>query len=44
MCLCAGLTYYYNSETKVSVWTKPGEEMASEVEEVDENEVQKAMP
>ena len=40
----AGLTYYYNSETKVSVWTKPGEEMASEVEEVDENEVQKAMP
>lgn len=44
MYLCAGLTYYYNSETKVSVWTKPGEEMASEVEEVDENEVQKAMP
>ena len=44
MCLCAGLTYYYNSETKVSVWTKPGEEMASEVEEVDENEVQKAIP
>lgn len=34
-----GLTYYYNSETKVSVWTKPGEEIASEVEEVDEDEV-----
>lgn len=29
--VCAGHIYYYNSETKVSVWTKPGE-MASEVE------------
>ena len=32
--LMAGLTYYYNAETKVSVWTKPGEEVAeAETEE-----------
>ena len=29
--VCAGHIYYYNRETKVSVWTKPGE-MASDVE------------
>lgn len=35
----AGLTYYYNSETKVSVWTKPGEEMASDIADGEQEQV-----